>query len=139
MTNSIDEIIENIFTNSDVYLVQKNIGQNKISLFIDGIDGVTINECAIINRKLSNILEQEDLIKNSYVVEVSSPGITAPLKDRRQFIYNVNRRLTCKLKDSSVVKGKLVYVGDVHIIIENNGLIEILFIDLVEAKIDYKF
>ena len=43
--------------------------------FIDKPEGVNINDCENVSRELSNVLDKEDFIADSYILEVSSPGL----------------------------------------------------------------
>ena len=51
-----------------------------LRLFIDKPGGVTLDDCAVVSREVSAILEVEDPIESAYRLEVSSPGIDRPLK-----------------------------------------------------------
>lgn len=47
--------------------------------------GITIGECALLNRKIGALLDQRDLLDQSYLLEVSSPGLDRPLKTKMDF------------------------------------------------------
>ena len=47
--------------------------------------GITINDCELVSRAMDELLDREDFIKGSYTFEVSSPGLTRPLKKDRDF------------------------------------------------------
>lgn len=48
--------------------------------FIDKPEGVNINDCENVSRELSDVLDKEDFIADSYILEVSSPGLGRTLK-----------------------------------------------------------
>ena len=48
-------------------------------------DGIGVNDCEVVSRELSDILDEEDYIEGSYILEVSSPGLGRPLKKDRDF------------------------------------------------------
>lgn len=50
-----------------------------LRVYIDGPEGVTVDDCAAVSRQLSAILDVEDPIIGSYTLEVSSPGLDRPL------------------------------------------------------------
>ena len=50
-----------------------------LRVYIDGPEGVTVDDCAAVSRQLSAILDVEDPIPGSYTLEVSSPGLDRPL------------------------------------------------------------
>ena len=60
-------------------------GQHLIRLLVDGVGGVTIQQCAQVNRQIGEALEQANFIEGSYTVEVSSPGLDRPLVTKRDF------------------------------------------------------
>jgi len=98
-------------------LITGHEGSRKISVLIDGDQGVNINEYARISRKLSSDLEEMDLIKGKYILEVSSPGVDYPLSSSRQYQKNIDRMISVKKKDGEIVQGKLISVSEntIHI------------------------
>lgn len=50
-----------------------------LRVYIDGPQGITVDDCASVSRQLSAILDVEDPIPGSYTLEVSSPGLDRPL------------------------------------------------------------
>jgi ribosome maturation factor RimP len=50
-------------------------GENFLRIYIDNKDGVTLENCELVSRAVSEILDIEDFIEESYYLEVSSPGI----------------------------------------------------------------
>ena len=60
--------------------------QTVIEILVDKPEsGVTIEECSRFNRQLGDALELQNLLTDSYLLEVSSPGLDRPLKTRRDF------------------------------------------------------
>lgn len=53
--------------------------------YIDKPGGITVDDCEIVNRALGGILDEKDFIEESYILEVSSPGLGRPLKKERDF------------------------------------------------------
>lgn len=56
-----------------------------IILLVDTEKGISIGECAVINKRVSAVLEEKNIISEKYVVEVASPGLDRPLKSQRDF------------------------------------------------------
>jgi ribosome maturation factor RimP len=56
-----------------------------LSLLVDTQKGITIDECAAINKQVSRVLEEKDIIKGRYIVEVASPGVDRPLRFQSDF------------------------------------------------------
>lgn len=59
--------------------------QMVLRLFIDKPEGVTLDDCAAVSRELSEILDVEDVIREHYMLEVSSPGLNRPLKKEADY------------------------------------------------------
>ena len=51
--------------------------------YIDKPGGITVDDCEAVSRKFSDILDEKDYIEDSYVFEVSSPGLERPLKKEK--------------------------------------------------------
>ncbi len=64
----------------------KEAGTWYLRAYIDKEGGITVDDCEIINRKLSDWLDEEDFIEESYILEVSSPGLGRPLKKEKDFL-----------------------------------------------------
>lgn len=103
------------FLAADQFLVEvilKGTTQQKVLVLVDGDKGITIDDCAKVSRQLAAWLEEEDAIEGKYLLEVSSPGLDHPLKDKRQYYKNVGRKLRVTKVDDTVVEGKLNKVGE---------------------------
>ncbi len=57
--------------------------------YIDKPGGITIDDCETVSRRLSDLLDEQDFIEDSYVMEVSSPGLGRPLKKEKDFARNL--------------------------------------------------
>ncbi len=78
-------IIEaNHFELVDVEYVKEG-GTWYLRAYIDKPGGITVDDCEIVNRALGDILDEKDFIEESYILEVSSPGLGRPLKKERDF------------------------------------------------------
>ena len=63
----------------DLFLVDvKFVPGGKLSILVDGDQGISIQDCAAISRHVGNTLEEENVIETAYNIEVSSPGIDTP-------------------------------------------------------------
>ena len=84
---------------------------NKLTVILDGDSGVTIDDCAKLSRALSVEMDNQGIIKDPYMLEVSTPGLDHPLVLKRQYYKNKGRKVRVKLVDKTV-EGKLVSVTD---------------------------
>lgn len=53
--------------------------------YIDKPGGITVNDCEDVSRAFSDILDEKDFIEDSYIMEISSPGLDRPLKKEKDF------------------------------------------------------
>jgi ribosome maturation factor RimP len=87
--DKIKEIIEIPILRKNMELVDLEWRREKggwvLRIFIDKPGGVTVGDCAKISEMISKILDKEDLIHHSYVLEVSSPGIERPLVKKEDY------------------------------------------------------
>ena len=68
-----------------------------LRLYIDHSDGITVENCALVSREVSAILDVEDPIPNEYTLEVSSPGLARPLFTIAHFTQAVGQQIEVKL------------------------------------------
>jgi ribosome maturation factor RimP len=110
----VSSLVEQFIDNDEIFLVDVDIkgkpGNLKIQVFIDGDQSVNVDECSKISRKLTNELEEKDMIDGRYLVEVSSPGVDRPLKLIRQFSKHIGRELAILTKDNKKYQGELLDV-----------------------------
>ena len=92
---------------------------NNIKIFLDSDAGMSIEKCVRYNRKLYALLEEKAIFpEGNFSLEISSPGVDEPLKNRRQFIKNVGRKLLVTFNDDTEKEGKLLEATETDIIIE---------------------
>lgn len=65
--------------------------------YIDKPGGITIDDCELISRALSDLLDKEDFIEDSYILEVSSPGLLRPIKKDKDFERNMGKPVEIRL------------------------------------------
>lgn len=82
----------------------------KLTVWLDGDAGVSIDTCAKISRKLGNWIDENELIPDAYTLEVSSPGIDQPLKLLRQYPQHIGRKLKITTRNGNNLTGKLASV-----------------------------
>jgi ribosome maturation factor RimP len=82
----------------DVILSFKKIPR-KVVVILDGDKGVTIDACAELSRDLAKVLDEDGLIEDAYMLEVSTPGLDHPLVMKRQYYKNTGRKLRVKTKE----------------------------------------
>ena len=101
-----------------VDVVASNRNFSKITVILDGDQGVTIEDCSGVSRELSKRLDEVDLGIEHYVLEVTTPGMDHPLKLKRQFLKNVGRNLKVHRTDKNILQGKLVAADEQRIVLK---------------------
>jgi ribosome maturation factor RimP len=119
----IEDLVEGYLADKpDLFLVDVVVSgsnkKNKVLVLIDGDNGVSIDQCALLSRKLSAELEEKDIMVGAYRLEVSSPGVEFPLKFKRQYPKHIGRKVKVNLQDGSEKTGKLLELGDEAIKLE---------------------
>ena len=65
--------------------------------YIDKEGGISVDDCEVISRRLSDWLDKEDFIEDSYILEASSPGLGRPLKKEKDFVRSVGKQVDIRL------------------------------------------
>lgn len=142
--NTIKELAKPIVEQEDMFLVDvevKNAKVQEVWVLADSEKGgVDLDACARVSRELSFILEEKDIFNKAYRLNVSSPGLSRPLSDQRQYPKNEGRTVKVKYKSDEeylTVEGVLQSVNDSQIEVkpEDDNLIVIPFDNIVETKI----
>ncbi len=105
MKNSIEQSVLNlaepISEELGVYVVdvtsKKEDGQRVLRIFIDKSGGVGLDDCEAFSRAIDPVLDEADLIKEAYSLEISSPGVDRKLTEEREFLYYIGREVDIKL------------------------------------------
>ena len=87
---------EHQFELVDVEFV-KEAGTWFLRAYIDKPGGITIDDCEVISRALSDRMDEEDFIEEAYILEVSSPGLGRPLKKDKDLERSLGESVDVKL------------------------------------------
>jgi len=115
-----------------------------VVIYITKIGGVTINECKKISRIISEILETEDVIKERFFLEVSSPGLERALNQKKHYVSAIDGKVQISFTDDENTVTEIGILKEVmpeSIKIEfENTVKEIQLTDVKKAKtyFDYK-
>ena len=63
----------------------KEAGNWYLRAYIDKPGGITVDDCEVVSRAFSDVLDEKDYIEDTYIFEVSSPGLGRPLKKEKDF------------------------------------------------------
>ena len=86
---------ENRFELVDVEYV-KEAGTWYLRAYVDKEGGITLDDCELVNRTWSDIMDREDFIPEAYVLEVSSPGLGRKLKKEKDFKRSIGEEVDVK-------------------------------------------
>ena len=93
-------IIEaNNFELVDVEYV-KEAGNWYLRVYVDKEGGIAVDDCEVVSRVLSDKLDVDDFIEDSYILEVSSPGLGRPLKKEKDYIRSIGKEVDIHLYKS---------------------------------------
>ncbi|WP_235925548.1 ribosome maturation factor RimP [Pontibacter burrus] len=112
----IQEMAEASLPDNELFIVDVTVSDSavrpKITVLADGEQGITIDQCATISRRINAKIAETFGDELSYVLEVSSPGVDFPLTQPKQFKRNIGRNLKLKLQDGTEKTGKLEEVTE---------------------------
>src|SRR5690606_36448553 len=118
----VTELVRNkISDRDDLFLVSvQYVANAKLSILVDGDNGLNIQDCAAIERNVGFYLEEENIIEEAYNIEVSSPGIESSLVLDRQLMKNIGRKVSVKLTSGDKHEGVLLNYTPEGIIINES-------------------
>lgn len=124
-------------------------GNKRLSVLLDGDEGISIEQCRKANRLISNRLDEAEFTEEHYILEVSSPGADKPLLLQRQYPKHIGRELEVKLQAETLITGKLQSVDADKIVLklqdqkkrytDQSPKKEINWADIKESKVIISF
>ena len=146
MEARIHDLLEPVVRSEGLILVElqwrhEGLGQ-VLRLYVDRPEGgVTLDECALVNRQAGDLLDVEDLVTGRYHLEVSSPGLTRRLKTARDFDIFAGRAVRLVFLDqegkSRTVRGVLKGLQGGEVLVEVDGQTKAIAMDKVaKANLD---
>jgi len=142
--HTIKELIEPLLDERDLFLLEINIRGSKnkvVTIYVDsGHKGVNVDECSEVSRELGFLIDAHELFTDSYRLNISSPGLSRPLSDYRQYKKNKNRKVKIKHKSNGEylkLQGTLKEIEEDRLLVETDEGTnkEISFENIVETKI----
>ena len=71
----------------------KEAGTWYLRAYIDKPGGITVDDCEVVSRAFSDVLDEKDYIEDTYIFEVSSPGLGRPLKKEKVFARSIGEEV----------------------------------------------
>lgn len=108
----VEELMNEILQGSEFELVDVEYIMERdwyLRIFVDKPGGVDLDDCQMLSEKIGTVLDKESLIEDSYILEVSSPGIDRVLKKDRDFVREVGKAVDVTLY--APIDGKKNFTG----------------------------
>lgn len=133
LVNEIYEMVKPIADelNYDIYHVEyvKENGELYLRIYIEKDGGITLGDCEALSRRVSDLMDEKDPIKDPYFLEVSSPGLNRTLFTEEHYKRFIGREVMVKFTKSvdgkKNIKGILKEVNEDSIVVEADQLINI--------------
>ena len=114
-----------------------------IEIYIDAENNINANDLAEMSREINSVLEEQNLIKESYRLDVSTPGVDRPLKYLKQFPKHINRNFEVNYKTddgTKTITGKLLSVKREELtFLSDKKEVLIEFNNIITAKVIISF
>ncbi|WP_421774728.1 ribosome maturation factor RimP [Gracilimonas sp.] len=146
ITQNIKDLADPLAQEHDLFVVDVELkthsGQTEVWVLLDTEEGgVNIDDCSEISRELGFLIEAHELFDKKYRLNVSSPGLSRPLSDLRQYKKNEGRVAAIKFKNTDgeykKIEGVITGIEDKVVAITDEEEVEtqIPFDNIVETKI----
>lgn len=114
-----------------------------LEVYCETEEGINIGQCADISRDIIPIIEASGIVGESFRLDVSSPGVGVPLKDRRQYKSNVGRLMAVKYRDGEEIReaeGDLTGLDEEKITLRaEKSSVQIPFESIIEARVKIRW
>lgn len=94
-----------------------------LRIFIDGPNGVSLDDCEKVSRQISSVMDVEDPIEGEYTLEVSSPGLDRPLYTEAQYARYVGETVNLRLRIAR--DGRRRFKGVINKVENGNLLLQV--------------
>lgn len=102
--------------------------------YIDKEGGITVNDCETVAKEMNVLLDQEDFIPDSYIFEVSSPGLGRVLKKEKDYVRNMGKEV--EIRTYRAINHSKEFYGILKAYDKNSVTIEAEGNDVVFEKAD---
>ncbi|MBQ7477481.1 MAG: ribosome maturation factor RimP [Selenomonadaceae bacterium] len=142
---SVEEIVAGLLEGQDVIeLVDVEYVKERdwfLRVFIDREGGIEIDDCQNLSERLEEELDKRDIIPESYILEVSSPGLDRVLKKDRDFQREMGKTVDVSLyapmDGKKILVGILTAYGDGKITLDESQEVSMDKVSQVRLHIDF--
>ena len=146
MNEKLNQMVSAVLDEMGVELVEMQFNRSRRSslrVFVWQEGGISLDRCAEISRRLSQVLDREDVIDGRYVLEVSSPGFDRPLRSRRDFERQIGHLIKATVGEENArrqIEGRLLAVDDRAVRLQTEDeTLEVALDQILNAKVTADF
>lgn len=144
LIDKIRQVTQEYINNLGLELVDLSLfkaqGRLMIRFLVDKpTGGIALSECALLNERLSGLLDEQELIDQGYILEVSSPGADRALIEKNDFVRASGRKVRIFLDEpiekKTEIDGIINEVGDEFLSLKTDeSIVKIPFNKIKKAK-----
>ncbi len=128
LLQQIEEMVKSPIEDMDYELYHleyiKEDNEYYLRIYIDSPKGISLEDCEKVSRRVSDIIDEKDPIKDQYYLEISSPGINRFLYTKKHYEDNLGKKV--KIRATTAIEGKKLF----------EGILESYEEDLIKVKIN---
>lgn len=118
----VEAILQSFIDSEKEFVVEVSVAAgNRIQVLLDSDDAITIERCVEVSREIEKHLDRD---AEDFELEVSSAGLSAPLKMVRQYKKNIGRSLDVVLNDGTKYTGELMEVGTADFLLQYEEMVQ---------------
>lgn len=129
LSQNVNETIEPLLDAQGVELVELQLKQHRgrwlVRIFVDNDIGISLEDCRRLTFEIGHLMDAENVIPGSYVLEISSPGLDRPLRTLRDFRRQQQRVVTVFLQvphlDKAQYTGRVAGVTESHLFLQTDS------------------
>jgi len=132
--NKIQTLLTPLLEEMHLVLVDLSVRRQGQDFYIEIITdhsqgGITLDECSLLNHRVKEHIEKENIIPDNYVLEISSPGLDRPLRTREDFLRVRHRNVHFYL--ATLIRDKREYIGVIKEVGSDNVVVSVNLEDIV--------
>jgi len=122
--------------------IAKGGGQQRVLVTVDlpddEIGSASLDAIAAASRGISKALDEANVPADPYTLEISTPGISRPLTERRHFLRARTRLVSLDVSDGTIVKGRLTEVDGDEVVLDGERRIPLASVVIGAIDLDFK-
>ncbi len=122
--------------------IAKGGGQQRVLVTVDlpddEIGSASLDAIAAASRGISKALDEANVPADAYTLEISTPGISRPLTERRHFLRARTRLVSLDVSDGTIVKGRLTEVDGDEVVLDGERRIPLASVVIGAIDLDFK-